>query len=200
VDLGHSIKQVNMNNQPINYNNLLKTIDFFKSHGYTYIEVPWLVSKEAIQVTFSGDEIPKLQDKYIVGSGEQSFIQLQIENKLPPGKYIALTPCFRDEKIINNITQLSFMKAELYITDLVTDRYFNSYNEVFSLCKILYKELQSHSSNIKNTSILKTEEGHDILINDIEVGSYGFRNYKGTTWIYGTALAEPRFSTVIGME
>jgi hypothetical protein len=30
--------------------------------------------------------------------------------------------------------------------------------------------------------------------NDIEIGSYGMREYENFKWIYGTGMAEPRFS------
>lgn len=43
-------------------------------------------------------------------------------------------------------------------------------------------------------SIEKVDYGYDLLLSGIEVGSYGFREYKNNKWIYGTGLAEPRFS------
>ena len=49
-----------------------------------------------------------------------------------------------------------------------------------------------------NFEIVKTEEGLDIELNGIEIGSYGYRSYKDFHWIYGTALAEPRFSLAAG--
>jgi hypothetical protein len=43
-------------------------------------------------------------------------------------------------------------------------------------------------------TIVKTEIGHDIELNGIEIGSYGWRQNQDIIWAYGTGLAEPRFS------
>jgi hypothetical protein len=43
-------------------------------------------------------------------------------------------------------------------------------------------------------NIVQTEIGHDIELNSIEIGSYGWRQHRDIIWAYGTGLAEPRFS------
>ena len=45
--------------------------------------------------------------------------------------------------------------------------------------------------------IVKTEEGYDLEVGGIEIGSYGIRKCDYLEWIYGTACAEPRMSVVI---
>lgn len=37
----------------------------------------------------------------------------------------------------------------------------------------------------------------DIVFRGIELGSYGIREHKYLKWVYGTGLAEPRFSNVL---
>ena len=45
---------------------------------------------------------------------------------------------------------------------------------------------------------VKTDEGYDLEINGIEVGSYGARYHaKIGWWAYGTGLAEPRYTTAM---
>jgi hypothetical protein len=42
--------------------------------------------------------------------------------------------------------------------------------------------------------IVTTSDGYDIEYNGVEIGSYGIRKTSFLEWIYGTGLAEPRFS------
>lgn len=178
-----------MDTEPsINWPLLLRTVDHFKQLGYVYVEVPWTVSEQAQRATYDGDIHPVFQQKYVVASGEQSFVQMQLDGILMPGKYVTLTPCFRDESTISSISRSSFMKVELYITDIAE----TSHDEMISHCVGWFNTLQNMP-----VALVETEEGIDIELNGIEIGSYGKRTYQGTTWLYGTALAEPRFSTII---
>ena len=44
------------------------------------------------------------------------------------------------------------------------------------------------------------ENSYDIVINNIEVGSYGIRENSFLKYIYGTACAEPRLSIALKSE
>lgn len=183
----------------ISWEYLIRTIEYFKSRGYKYIEVPWLVSNEAIRSTFNGPISEVFQNKYVVGSGEQSFVQLQLDGKLPIGKYVTLTPCFRDEIELSDIKQLSFMKVELYDFRAFYNAKF-ALMETIKLCETWFNKLQDTAVNIVRTG----ESEYDINLHGIEIGSYGIRTYNKTLneknechWIYATGLAEPRFSTVV---
>ena len=55
--------------------------------------------------------------------------------------------------------------------------------------------MRRHSKN--SVDVVPTKEGYDLMINGIEVGSYGLRMGNGYEWVYGTGLAEPRFSVAI---
>lgn len=49
-----------------------------------------------------------------------------------------------------------------------------------------------------NTCITKQQEGFDIEVDGVEIGSYGFRRMPdGVPYTYGTGVAEPRFSGCI---
>ena len=45
--------------------------------------------------------------------------------------------------------------------------------------------------------VVQTPEGIDICCNNVELGSYGVRQMGPHTWIFGTGIAEPRFSLVV---
>jgi hypothetical protein len=66
-----------------------------------------------------------------------------------------------------------------------------SYDQVMQDAKYVLSHLTR-----KLIKIEKTKEGSDLTIDGIEIGSYGVRNHKNIIWVYGTGLAEPRFSKV----
>lgn len=157
--------------------------------GYTKTCVPWMVSKEAIAATFNGTNNAPFKDLHVVGSAEQSFIQLMLDGKLIPGAYSALTPCFRDEEVLDETHQNYFAKVELfsYLQDYWDDRSI--------LMSTITDAIQVMTELTKsNISVVKTDEGYDLELNGVEVGSYGIRKYKNFRWVYGTGLAEPRFT------
>lgn len=179
---------------------LVNTIQFWERDGFRYVEVPWLVSKEAIEHTFKGQANPIFQGRYPVGSGEQSFLQMQMEGKLEPGKYITMTPCFREETHLSDITQPHFMKVELYVTLDITHNSAPHHKIAWFLARdAIYQmeKLIQFTKCEKNFEVLKTDEGYDAMFNGVEVGSYGIREHNGHQWLYGTGLAEPRFSTLV---
>ena len=171
------------------------TISFYKTIDYSYIEVPWFCQSEALNTTLPPGKHgmmawhPTITPGYLVGSAEQSFIQMMLDDKLNKGKYCAATPCFRDDTI-DELHSLSFFKVELIeinpkdknIDSILTDAKINMEG-------ILYRNFLPLTISIKETAA-----GKDLYYNDIEVGSYGYREYKGYSWIYGTGLALPRFS------
>lgn len=168
----------------IKYKKLILTVKYFERIGYKYIEVPWLVSLKAIRSTFSGDISPSIQNKYPIGSGEQGFVELDLRGELPPGRYITITPCFRNEPEVNDRTQLHFVKAELYDS--------TSYGSKYKLAGEAIVNFSTLAKSGALTSV-ETPEGLDINLNEIEIGSYGEREYEGLRWAYGTAIALPRF-------
>ena len=177
----------------INWSRLVETLDHFRTNrDFEQIEVPWLVSLDAIRMTHNGPAEPTLQNLYVVGSAEQSFLELDLHGMIHPGKYVSLTPCFRDEPVLSKFTNLHFMKVELYQT---VDVEIGNLQYLVNACSLWFEHLaKGTDSEIK---IVQTYEGYDINLNGIEVGSYGMRTVNGHSWIYGTALAEPRFSVAL---
>jgi hypothetical protein len=174
----------------IHWDLIAKAIGYYQSLNYRYIEVPWNVSDEAVNATLPiGIESLRTVDGALVGSAEQSFIQLLLDQHTLDGKYVACTPCFRNE-IIDRLHQRTFMKVELF-----SALNHSTLNQVTDDALSFYKMLPGGELS----TIVETEQGYDIYLNDIEIGSYGIRKYKNYSWIYGTGFAEPRYGIAAGI-
>ena len=185
----------------IDYAKIAVAIEYYKNLGYQYIEVPWVVSEEAILTTIPPGIRPLWETSrgHLVGSGEQSFLQMAMDKKLSPGKYVCVTPCFRDE-FPDDLHKNWFLKVELIRTDstnltdvgpMVMDAllFFRKYDNYASteVCDASADPISAYHSSI------------DIISsNGIELGSYGIREHNGFRWIYGTGCAEPRLTYAIG--
>lgn len=186
----------------IDYNILGHSQKFYSERGYKGIETPWTVTMAVSNITKPEDKkqeffIPS-KNKVLVSSGEQGFLYLYLKGFLPKGRYFTISPCFRDE-VFDFLHTKYFMKTELIITDDVSksglEKIIDDAFEFFSL--YLPKE---------NLSIHKSpdSEGTDIFYtndNDCyELGSYGIRSCEYLDWVYGTGIAEPRFSKIIELN
>jgi hypothetical protein len=168
--------------------------------SYKSIEVPWAVSKEAWEITSPQGALEfLLEDKYLVASAEQGFLELMLQGKLPPGKYQAITPCFRKEKETTNLVRPYFMKLELIDTaDTTIDRMHTTIERCLDFfcehvfCMKIKTDLcERDPLAVSRTYDIVTEEG-------IELGSYGVREHpKVGKWVYGTGCAEPRLSQAL---
>jgi seryl-tRNA synthetase len=181
----------------INWKLLTDALEFYKGHGFTEIPVDWHVPPASHNITCSDpDRMFHLKDYGIlVGSAEQAFIDLQLNGRLPQGRFVALTPCFRDEGAgRDGLHALYFMKVELYSTlpDAVQD------GELNELC-LRARDFMESQTRLPVLSVL-TEDGIDLEINGIEVGSYSRRSFGGISWTCGTGLAEPRFSMATALK
>lgn len=171
----------------IDYHLLVQAIDYYKSNGFKYLDLDWTIPESISSITKPADKKDYLiENKALVASAEQSFLDMIINSNLKKGKYCGLTPCFRDEEALDYIHQRYFMKVELIDTLNVNEK---------SLKKILGICLQFFNQKIR-CDIVKTEFGYDIIDskNGIELGSYGIRKIEKIEWIFATGLAEPRFS------
>lgn len=162
---------------------------------YSYIDVPWFVSKESIDIT------KPLHARYfetfaghLVGSGEQSLYE--ICNRLRPNeRYVCATPCFRDEKVRDSTHLQCFFKVELMHALPVNpktalENMMREANE--------YVHKYGKMAQVKpQIDTVATDIGFDIVINGLEVGSYGVREMDDFMWVYGTGVAEPRFTQAL---
>lgn len=181
----------------INWKLLVDALEFYKGHGFNEIPVDWHVSRQAHDVTCDDPaRMFHLKDYgVLVGSAEQAFIDMHFSGRLPQGRFVALTPCFRDEGAARDgLHALYFMKVELYSTlpDTVPD------GERYDLCLHARKFMETKTALPIRSA--PTEDGVDLEINGIEVGSYSRRSFGGITWTCGTGLAEPRFSMAAALR
>jgi seryl-tRNA synthetase len=171
---------------PIDYAILGEALAFYTKRGYRYKEVPWVVSDEATNVTLPSDRIAtKVSYGSLVGSAEQGFIEL-LRRRQPLTRHCAITPCFRDEAEYDDYHHAYFMKCELFDAEATPER-----------LEVMIADATAFFSQYLPIEVVSTDVGYDIMSNDIELGSYGFRKYKNTEFIYGTGCALPRLSTVL---
>lgn len=176
----------------IDYEKLAKSVPFYEEFGYKRIEVPWTVSKAISDITKPKNVaehtvVKSGKEKVFVASGEQSFLSLINKSQLPAGKYQTITPCMRDDTFGPYHTKY-FIKNELIHFGNFKP---NHLNQMVSDALEFLSSIMGAGSSIKK---VETGDGFDIILNGIEVGSYGIRECEFVRWIYGTGVAEPRFS------
>lgn len=169
----------------ISVEKIYKAINFYGDKGYEMLDVPMICSSDSCNVTKpEGNESFNHDNDSYVGSAEQSFIELYSCGQLPDGKFMALTPCYRDEPEINDLHLNIFLKLELIH---VGDKFVNE-NQII-------KDSFEFFSIYGQPIVTKESYVTDININDIEVGSYGTRAFPdGKVYVFGTGIAEPRLS------
>lgn len=174
----------------IDYNILAESVVYYAANQYKRIEAPWTVSEYVDSITRPADKVPfqlKHNNKCLVASGEQSFLYLYLKEFLPKGQFQTITPCFREDSFDFTHTKY-FMKNELIKTDVVN---ISELEKMVALCEKFFNQY------LHKVSIVKTPEGFDINFEERELGSYGIRQTPFLNWIYGTGVAEPRFSKII---
>jgi seryl-tRNA synthetase len=175
----------------IDYGLIAKALDFYKSMGYKEINVPWHVRTEVSDITCpSLDRAYPFEDGVLVGSAEQSMIQMALDGELVENiSYVTCSPCFRNEPELDRCHQKYFMKVELF--------HFGDDYQAFRKIKFdAYEFLKSLTS--KQIDIVVYDGFNlDMEINGVEIGSYNYRSAKGIIWTCGTGLALPRFTKVM---
>lgn len=177
----------------INYRRFVEALDHYEKLGYMYTDVDWTVYEDISVFTKPTNYKDFfIDEKVLVASGEQSFLQKIDDNKLPlKGRYCCITPCFRDD-VKDSLHGNYFMKLELIETKDVNGVMLHSMiNDAFNFFK-----------NYINCKIVKNEDNSfDILgivkNKEFELGSYGIRKFKDLEFIYGTGLAEPRLGKLL---
>lgn len=178
--------------QPISYEFLADAVDFYtNAREYKYLEVPWIVEKEHINITLPEGSHYRTIDGGecgLVGSGEQGF--LSMINQLEKDQlYCCVSPCFRVEPSLSDITYLDFIKVELGALVKI--------EKAPKICTRLLED--AHDFMDRYLLVFSKETGeysYDLFHKETELGSYGFRELGEYSWVYGTGLAEPRFSYI----
>lgn len=190
---------INYIGKPINYLRINAALVYYQSLGYKYVEVPWLVYDFATQATIPNSDLALNVENEggwhgrLIGSAEQGFVQMLHYGKLGYGRFVAASPCFRDEQ--NSYTegykQPHFFKVELIDTESGPATVERMIGEA-----LRFNRTQGASKCEVKLDIYSDVK--DIYFNHIEIGSYGNRSVdiqgKKHSWTYGTGVAEPRFS------
>lgn len=184
----------------MNYKLLADSIEFYEKQCFEIIEPEWRVPTKFLLEYF-----PCItEDKYFnagneelfVGSAEQSLIYAYKQGLLQPGLYQAITPCFRKGDNESEFHRELFMKNELIFIYTDRVRYSKLLHVVSAAARFFKQYVPTNKLNVVETGI----DSCDILLNGIEIGSYGCRKVGDIQWIYGTGLAEPRFTMVLNKE
>lgn len=185
----------------IDYRKIADAVEYYGS-AYSQIDAPWWVTEEVKNITrpleARADYSLSANGKVLVASGEQSFLYLMEKGLLPDGKYMTVTPCFRNEDQ-GLLHRKQFMKCELIKVGLATE---SDVDDMIELASGFF-------GNFVAVDVVKTEgDGlsvytHDIMAltsqGPVEIGSYGIRKYGYLSWAYGTGIAEPRLSMAAAM-
>lgn len=196
----------------INYQNLHNFSLAYAQEGYARVEVPWTVTQEISRITkpvgAEDFELVHPDHKVLVASGEQSFLYQYSKGFLPRGKLQTITPCFRKEPH-DGTHQKTFMKLELIDTSEETHRTRTTAQDALvEMVHMVKTEFERYLTR-NHVAILgarieqrETPEGFDLNLTTydgwtVEIGSYGIRSCDFISWVYGTGVAEPRFSSAI---
>ncbi len=173
----------------IDYSKLSEALMYYESVGYEYIEAPWVVEPASVAVTLpAGSTATSVSYGDLVGSGEQSFIELMRRGRAIH-KACCVTPCFRIEDTYDQLHHAYFMKLELIDTDATPHN-----------LQSMIGKAAAFLARYTDVSIVQTgSDSYDIVSskNHVELGSYGFRSFDDKKFIYGTGLALPRLDTAI---
>lgn len=190
VQMTHCLLKCNVSKMMFEtpWNVISEAIDFYKSLGFKYVETPWFVDMATVCITCNNVDAMQIlpSGQVLVGSAEQGFLQLAIDKQLEGTNFVSCSPCFRIEEP-DELHHLQFLKVELFVLcGSESEAIFASKELVFRARKFM---------GFKNTVVVETNDGFDIEINGIEVGSYGARYDQSVGWwAYGTGVAEPRFT------
>lgn len=169
--------------KPVDYSRVAKAIKFYERLGYEYVDTPWVVSHHVKAVTFPGVS-EACRKGYLVGSAEQGFIHLMVNGLIKPGLYVSAGPCFRFDDVTKSVFHHPyFFKVELCEIG-TTD----------------FSQVLADAHAFLGGTQVQTNDGIDLELNGLEIGSYGYRVYSGHEWAYGTGLAEPRFSQALALS
>ena len=174
-----------------------KAVDFYESARFKYVEVPWIVSDEAVNATLPEGARPMRVafggERSLVGSAEQSFLQMMLYDKLEPGSYVAASPCFRDD-VVDEWHFKDFLKVELImVVDQPAPREYA--RSLAMEAAVFFRKVGGAES--QHLRLVETAIGLDLEYGGVEIGSYGVRSNRGHHWVCGTGLAEPRFSQAL---
>ena len=195
---------------------LSRALDDWSKCGAQFISLPWLASSQSMDATRPAERPAHLDIATpfgsFVASGEQSFLDLAQQGALQSSQlYIGWTPCLRHEEQFDYWHHYQFLKVELFawaqgwstgnISETPNPLAYAQLLHLVKTAKELFEQwigvdTQSHP---QVQAVQIDPHSWDLMCNDIELGSYGIRMHPsiGRPYLYGTAVAEPRYSNVV---
>lgn len=167
--------------------------EYYAKNGFLDTQTPWLVGEQAYMSTCPPDA-PLWRSPlglFHVASAEQGFIEMMIDGEPIPKWAQSTTPCFRAEPEFDAIHKPYFYKLELYSA-------VASKEEALRLLGCAKKFFASLGAETVTVQTSETSWDLNHRRTGIELGSYGYRSFKTHKWTYGTGLAQPRLSYVLG--
>lgn len=193
----------------IDYKLLASAIEHYRQFGFIQTELPWFIPKFMMfkQPIFNSFVLTegkhRADNASLIGSAEQSFVYLASTNQLISDRlYMAITPCFRDDEL-DELHYPQFMKLELFKFGQVT--YEQAKDDSKSLLSFARDLFRKFTNLDKNINIANTTQGYDLMLDDIEIGSYYANKFvildefpRTAFYSCGTGLALPRFNIARG--
>jgi hypothetical protein len=185
----------------MDYLKIAHALMVYKGFGYQYVEVPWIANPGICGITappgtnrinvekiqLQPNDLPRIEHYgELIASGEQGFLQIASELKQDVN-YVTATPCFRDEPNPDEYHLPWFFKVELF-------RKVSYPHQIEPLNNMIAHARRCMGTWAPN---LEITQDFDLRLNGIEVGSYGIRSHDGLNWVFGTGLAEPRFTQAL---
>lgn len=178
---------------------MMKAVAFY-GRTIEMISVPYLADPDILAFTCPPSVVDQrlthFNGKQYVASAEQSFLQMEKDGFefACANPYMALTPCYRTEPVLDSSHFNIFLKLEIF--------------ELYPLNRtsgdLDYALLMQDfflTVGVK-TEIVQTDIGYDVeSMEGLELGSFGYRyTPEGHLYIYATGLAEPRASLALRGE
>lgn len=178
------------------------SLTLWQSAGAKLIALPWMASQEVVDATRPPERAPNTDIHtpfgFLLASGEQAFMEMvsQLKDKQ---LYVGWTPCFRHEPAFDATHHYYFLKSEAFVRCSASQAHLEV-DRVRHIAMRGFESLLRLSNHTAHLEFRQTADGYDIECNGIEVGSYGHRTYKEHTYVFGTALAEPRWSEALSQQ
>lgn len=165
---------------PIDYPLLGKAVQYYRDNGYEYQEIAWWGDLHTMMATCPDEtKIARIDEHCLVGSAEQGMIG----NLSADTFVVACGPCFRLNEPDTEYHHDHFMKVELGYQTESYDSAMRAMDRMLHDARLLMGGEQE-----------VTPVGIDLVLNGLEIGSYGIRVMDGFYHVYGTGMALPRFS------
>lgn len=181
---------------------LSRCLTYWQGLGCKYVALPWLAPSrytDATKPPFVTTADPATPYGNLLASGEQAFLMLADRGALGDvGGFVGWTPCFREEAPFDDTHHFYFTKVEVFVRCAAGEAPQVLESLVAQAQAWMQQELTlAGNSGAEISTEQVTSDQIDLVLNGLEVGSYGVRQFGGFTYVYGTGCAEPRFTAAL---